>query len=248
MKNNKILKNGRCLICMKTKISFVSAEEAKEGGFIFSIPAILGALGAAGSLAGGASAIASAVNKKKADDKLIAETKRHNEAMEAKKGSGLRLIPAKKNLHRKKILWGRSLLESAKKIIPIKPLTQHDLKHYLRVLKVPAVRDIFMRDTLPSSPFTTERGILNLDVQEGTGTHWTCWYKENDTCYYFDSYGLTCPNEFKTYMNNCNIFWSAYKIQKMGDVICGHLCLEILKRLEYERFDSILLDLHRNGY
>jgi hypothetical protein len=145
-------------------------------------------------------------------------------------------------------LWGRSLLESAKKIIPIKPLTQHDLKHYLRVLGVPRVRDIFMRDTLPRSPFKTERGILNLDVEKGTGTHWTCWYKENDTCYYFDSYGLTCPNEFKTYMNKCNIFWSAYKIQKMGDVICGHLCLEMLKRLEYERFDSILLDLYKNGY
>ena len=108
-KNNKILKSGRCLICKKTKTSFVSTREAKEGGFIFSIPAILGALGAAGSLAGGASAIASAVNKKKADDKLIAETKRHNEAMEAKKGSGLRLISAKKKSSPKKKSCGRGL-------------------------------------------------------------------------------------------------------------------------------------------
>jgi hypothetical protein len=41
---------------------------------------------------------------------------------------------------------------------------------------------------------------------------------------------------------------SAYKIQKMGDVICGHLFLEILKRLDYERFHSILLDRYKNGY
>jgi hypothetical protein len=68
-------------------------------------------------------------------------------------------------------LWGRSLLESTKKIISIEALTQHDLKHYLKVLKVPWVRDIFMRDTLPKSPFKTESGILNLDVEEGTGTH-----------------------------------------------------------------------------
>jgi hypothetical protein len=61
------------LYCKKTITSFVSSKEAKEGGFIISIPAILGALGAAGSLAGGASAIASAVNKKEADDKPIAE-------------------------------------------------------------------------------------------------------------------------------------------------------------------------------
>jgi hypothetical protein len=54
------------LICYKTKISFVSTKEAKEASFTFSIPAILGTLCFAGSLAGGA---------KKADDKLIAETK-----------------------------------------------------------------------------------------------------------------------------------------------------------------------------
>jgi len=94
-KNNKILAKGKCFICKKSKTSFVTTETAKKGGFIFSIPAILGAIGAVGSLAGGASAIASAINKKKTDDKLIAETKRHNEAMESKKGSGLRLIPAK---------------------------------------------------------------------------------------------------------------------------------------------------------
>ena len=93
------------MICNKTKTSFVSAK----GGFIFSIPAIPGALGAAGSLAGGASAIASAINKKKADDKLIAETKRHNEAMEAKKGSGLRLISAKKKSSPKKKSCGGGL-------------------------------------------------------------------------------------------------------------------------------------------
>lgn len=95
-KNKKIMKKGRCLICKKTKTSFVSTEVAKEGGFIFTLPAILGAIGAAGSLAGGASAIASAVNKKKADNKLLEETRRHNEAMESKTGSGLRVIKAKK--------------------------------------------------------------------------------------------------------------------------------------------------------
>lgn len=95
-KNNKILVKGNCLVCGKRKTSFVSEDAAKKGGFIFSIPAILGALGAAGSLAGAASGIASAVNKKKADNQLLAETKRHNKAMESKQGSGLRLSSKKK--------------------------------------------------------------------------------------------------------------------------------------------------------
>jgi hypothetical protein len=103
---------------------------------------------------------------------------------------------------------------STKKVIPIKPITSHDLKYYLRVLIVPGVRDIFMRDALPSSPFATERRILNLNVKEGTGTHWTCRYKENDICYYSDSSGLTCPNEFRKYINECNIFGPAIKYKE----------------------------------
>ena len=40
-------------------------QDIKRGGFIFSIPAILAGIGAIGSLAGGASAIAKAVIDKK---------------------------------------------------------------------------------------------------------------------------------------------------------------------------------------
>ena len=54
-----------------------------------------------------------------------------------------------------------------------------------------------MRNGLPKRSLKTECGILNLDVEYGSGTHWTCWYKLDSThCYYFDSYGLTSPSEF----------------------------------------------------
>lgn len=84
----------------------------KFGGFIFSIPLILGALGALGSLGGGAAAIAKSVNDAKANAQTLAETQRHNKAMEnlasgkgiylpyRKKirGKGLYLRPMKKGL------------------------------------------------------------------------------------------------------------------------------------------------------
>lgn len=92
-KNKRPLLKGVCKLCGKNKTRFISAEDAKKGGFIFTLPLALAALGAAGSLAGGASQIATAVNKKKAADKLLAETKRHNKAME---GAGLFLKPYKK--------------------------------------------------------------------------------------------------------------------------------------------------------
>lgn len=91
-KNNKPMKRANCTTCGSMKTQFVSVDVAKKGGFIFTIPALLGAAGALGSLAGGAAGIATAVNKKKADDKLIKETIRHNKAME---GKGLFLKPYK---------------------------------------------------------------------------------------------------------------------------------------------------------
>lgn len=61
----------------------------KKGGVLPLVPIILGALGALGSAAGGASAIANAVNNKKAQQRQLEEMIRHNLAMEAKTGRGL---------------------------------------------------------------------------------------------------------------------------------------------------------------
>lgn len=102
-KGNKHLIRGNCNICGKRKSQFISLETAKKGGFIFTVPALLAAAGAVGSLAGGAAGIANAVNKKKSADKLLKETQRHHKAMEGKglflgppKGKGLFLKPYKK--------------------------------------------------------------------------------------------------------------------------------------------------------
>lgn len=93
-KNNKYIKKGQCKQCKSTKTSFVTQETAKKGGFLITIPTLLAGLAAAGSIAGGASAVANAVNKKKADVKLLEETMRHNTVMEKKKGAGVFLRPA----------------------------------------------------------------------------------------------------------------------------------------------------------
>lgn len=68
---------------------------AKHGGFIITLPTLLAAATAIGSLAGGASAIAKTVNDKKAAQKQLEETRRHNLQLEKKKtnGKGLFLKP-----------------------------------------------------------------------------------------------------------------------------------------------------------
>ena len=62
----------------------------KEGGFLPLIP-ILAGIAAAGSVAGGAAGIASAVNKKRAEDEALKEQQRHNISLEnAARGKGLK--------------------------------------------------------------------------------------------------------------------------------------------------------------
>ena len=213
-KNQKPMVQGKCVKCSKLKSQFISAAEAKKkkGGFIFTVPAVLGAVGALSGLASGASAIATAVNKKKSDDKMLAETKRHHVTMEKKIQNG-----------------GRSILETLQKIsIPNEALSSHQLYAFIKDLKIKNFRGIFMRNGLPKRSLKTECGILNLDVEKGSGTHWTCWYKLDSThCYYFDSYGLTSPSWFDDYIK-MDIQVSPYNIQRDHPNICGHLCLIFL--------------------
>lgn len=77
----------------------------KIGGFIFTIPAIFGALSAIGALSGGAAGIAKAVNDAKAANKQLEENKRHHKTMEAiafktpiTTGHGLYLKPYRSGL------------------------------------------------------------------------------------------------------------------------------------------------------
>ena len=77
-----------------------SRKQQKIGGFIFSIPAILAALGAVGSLAGGSAAIAKTVIDSKKNKAELEEQKRHNLAMEKKGGKGvMRKFKKKKQRH-----------------------------------------------------------------------------------------------------------------------------------------------------
>lgn len=108
-----------------------------------------------------------------------------------------------------------------------RPLSQYDIVQLVHECKVPHWKGVYMRDDLPTQVWKEECGVLNLDVLQGRGTHWTSWYKRGDVCYYFDSYGLQPPTEFQTYMK-CDVYHSTYQVQEVGDVICGHLSVFML--------------------
>lgn len=90
-----------------------------------------------------------------------------------------------------------------------------------------------MRNALPKGKVRfNECGIINLDNEEGPGTHWTAYRKTGREAIYFDSYGdLRPPIELTKYLQNngtCKILYNHEKIQKFNAINCGHLCLNFL--------------------
>lgn len=90
------IKDGGSLTQSKNEIAnnFLTEYESKkgnglhEGGFVFTIPAIIaavtGGLAAAGGITGGVSSAVKAANDAKANEQRLAEQKRHNELIESK--------------------------------------------------------------------------------------------------------------------------------------------------------------------
>ena len=73
-------------------------------------------------------------------------------------------------------------------------------------------RGIYSRDNLPKQMKNNECGIINLDSQIGSGTHWIAYRNGNQYVEYFDSFGLKMPEEVKTYLatDNKPIVYSAH--------------------------------------
>ena len=107
-----------------------------------------------------------------------------------------------------------------------------------------------MRDALPrSGPWVRERGILNLDADAGPGTHWTAYDARPGQLNYFDSYGLSPPQELVEYLRkrhpDAPLRYSSFRVQSPGDgPICGQLCAKVLRQLaEGRNFLDILMQL-----
>lgn len=110
--------------------------------------------------------------------------------------------------------------------MPSHALSDIELRYFARAAKIRDFRGVYMRDTLPRLARCNEKGIINLDSEDGDGTHWVCYSKRRNIVHYYDSFGnLPPPVEFTTYMKNCNIYFNRVCNQLENTVICGHLCI-----------------------
>lgn len=119
------------------------------------------------------------------------------------------------------------------KIEDIEPLSNYDILQLIVKLQIPHFRGVFMRDTLLKEKkrmTARECWILNHGTSHTDGTHWTALAKNNNTAFYFDSFGkLPPPFEVINYLNkNIRLYYNAKRYQNYGTAICGHLCLRFL--------------------
>ena len=125
-------------------------------------------------------------------------------------------------------------------ILPNKPLSNFKLEDVAKRLKIPSFRGVFLLDTLPKKPNKKECGIVNFNKSDGPGTRWVAWYKNSKTKIYFDNYGVQPPNEVIRYLGK-PIRYNTDRVQPVGQIFCGHLCLYVLKELSVgHEFQKVL--------
>lgn len=118
-------------------------------------------------------------------------------------------------------------------MLPRHALTNIDILKYVKILKLPNFRGVFMRNKLPKKIHKYETGIINLDGYNGEGTHWTAYVKHNKHINYFDSFGnLRPPKEVISYFlsdGSKNIIQYNYtQYQSFNSFICGQLALQFI--------------------
>jgi len=116
-------------------------------------------------------------------------------------------------------------------VLPNKPLSNFEIEDVVKKIGLKNFRGVFLRDTLPKKPKRNVCAIMNLDDTSGNGTHWVAWFKRGNDNFYFDSFGLSPPTELKNYLNR-GALYPTEQIQPMQAVICGLLCLFVLKEMQ----------------
>ena len=139
-----------------------------------------------------------------------------------------------------------------------KGLTNFDLDKHARNLRIPNFRGVFMRDTLPATPYHKECGIVNFNTSKQVGSHWVCYF--NDEMYqriYFDSFGQITPIEIQRYLKTGidlkngipAIERNTDIVQRSNTHVCGHLCLFVLTSLTREHLSyQDVLNILKDGY
>jgi hypothetical protein len=84
----------------------------------------------------------------------------------------------------------------------------------------------FKDDLKHNTPLEDGGYIINIGNNKN-GTHWTCFWSEKNTYYYFDSFGFPPPLEVLELIQPYD--WNGNIIQDYKRGYCGSYCIEFLQ-------------------
>ena len=105
-------------------------------------------------------------------------------------------------------------------------------------------KGVFARNRIPTFPKNERLSfVVNTDPAHKPGKHWLAFYVNEDTVYYFDSYGLV-PKGFKKILTSRkNKKYFNRRLQGNGKE-CGHYCIFFL--LQMCQHERLLLNMFSN--
>jgi len=110
----------------------------------------------------------------------------------------------------------------------LQTLTNSDLYSIAIKLKI-KLNGIYMKDELPSD-LKEGNYIINLQNHDENGSHWTCFIKDKNNIYYYDSFGVIFPeNQYSIFIKNAdNIYYNVSDDQNIDSTSCGWWCISFL--------------------
>ena len=75
--------------------------------------------------------------------------------------------------------------------------------------------------------------VINLDDNQGPGTHWVALSVKPFIIKYFDSFGLICPEEIVRLSNILRVYYlyNSMQYQDLASVLCGYYCIYWINEL-----------------
>lgn len=109
-------------------------------------------------------------------------------------------------------------------------MTNIDLRRWCDFLSI-YITGIYARDE--HMPQKHSPCIINLDDYEGVGSHWVCCVPghKKETLWYYDSFGMSYPDEFKHRAKQDGIVeiqYNASQYQHKRSVLCGYYVIFVL--------------------
>ena len=123
-------------------------------------------------------------------------------------------------------------------------LSNFNIMDYFEENKNKNFGGIYAKDELPHIKIKKKFYIINLDDDDGPGTHWVLASNMDDKyVIYVDSYGAPAPNEALAFMKsakNKKIIYNTSQIQEIGSAVCGYYCLFFAEQLPEHNIVDLL--------